>query len=423
MAGYIYRTEPADGMHDSLHAKAAAFQCGDTAAVLVSLDLLFVSRGWGTKVREAIEQETGVPFDNILVAATHTHSGPDVFSPFATTTDAMSRYEESLFDTCVQVAKKSVESAESAAMKWCSLLSENVASNRRNPLQLTDSGRSVIRVEDASLKVKAHLVSFACHPTVMGPENLKYSADLFGVAAREVEEKFPGSVCLMFNGAAADASTRFTRRRQTWPELERLGKKLARQIVQASRASTAVKSGTVSAKSTLIAASFQESPSVAEAEKHLEEVMEKTRADCRRSREDGGETPALVRPDLEGAAAQLMISKHGGWKSIFGTTVAEIELQVIRVGDIIICGLPGEFFGNRGSDLKNAALPKFAFIIGYANGYWGYIVPPKEAKLGGYEPIMSPIQPSQEPEIIRQAKALVKATKKGPSRYKVPCHA
>ncbi|UCD57344.1 MAG: neutral/alkaline non-lysosomal ceramidase N-terminal domain-containing protein, partial [Candidatus Hydrogenedentota bacterium] len=81
MGGYIARTEPAAGTHDPLSAKAVSFRQGKTSAMLVALDILYVSEQWARKFRKAVSRKIGLPQKNVLVAATHTHSGPAVFSP------------------------------------------------------------------------------------------------------------------------------------------------------------------------------------------------------------------------------------------------------------------------------------------------------------------------------------------------------
>ncbi len=410
MGGYIARNEPAAGTHDPLYVKAIAFRLGEASAILLSLDILHVSHTWSRRLRETISQKVGLQLENILVAATHTHSGPAVFFPIITHTEEIARYEESLFANCLTVAEKAFASAEPSVMRIGRGRSRGVVMNRRDPTTQTDDWVSLVRIENLSRKVKGHLVSFACHPTVMSPKNLDYSADLFGVAATEVEGKFKVSTCLMFNGAGGDASTRFTRREQTWGELDRLGKKLAKQIVQVSRKSKPAGVGPISAKIVVLKFPFKPILASDEAQRKLDEANYRFTHSLA---EDGNKEDSLVARSLvDGASAQFFLSKLGGWEPLFGTNSAEVEIQVIRVGDLIFCGLPGEFFGSRGNSLKNVAHPKHCVVAGYANGYWGYVVPPREAAKGGYEAMMSPLDPSNEPKIIREASSLVKEIKK-----------
>ena len=403
MGGYIERVEPAVGAHDPLFARAAAFRYEETAAVLLSVDLLYVSHEWTQELKTAISSKTGLPSDNILVAATHTHSGPAVFSPMATEKDRMAAYETSLVHNCVKAADEALADAEPARLHAGMAAVEGVGANRRDPNASGDGMLSVVRVENTHGKVMGHISSFACHPTVMGPANLEYSADLFGATVAEVEKEYHGSTCLIFNGAAGDTSTRFVRREQTWVEVERLGKKLAQCIAAASRAAQSMKADCIIGRSTAMEFAFSKIPDPATAQEDYDRAFEKAQAAS-----DDWPRERLARSLVEGATANLLLSRIGGWQTIFGAASAKMELQVIRIGDFVVCGLPGEFFSIRESELREAALPKFGMLAGYSNGYWGYLVPPEEAAKGGYETMMAPVDSEKELEIVNAAKTLIR---------------
>jgi len=406
MGGYIDRAEPAAGTHDPLFAKAAAFRLGERAALLLALDILCVSGEWVGKLRERVSGKLGLAPESILVAATHTHSAPAVFFPKAGGTGPIARYEAALIDKCAEAVERAHATAAPARVLAGCVRCEGVAANRRDPRGPTDDLLSVVRIESPRGKVKGRLVSFPCHPTVMGPSNLQYSADLFGAAAKEVEKKYPDSICIMFNGAAADASTRLTRREQSWAEIERLGRELARGIIAADRASKPAGASLIRSMTASMTFPFREIPEPDEAQKEYDEALAKAGDPAARDKGDAGDR--LARSLVEGAAARLLLSRIGGWRPLFGADAAELELQAIRINDIIVCGLPGEFFASAGSVLRKAALPKLGFVIGYANGYCGYIVPPEEAQKGGYEAMMSPLVPECEPKIIGTAGSLIR---------------
>jgi hypothetical protein len=403
MGGYIERVGPAIGMHDPLFVKAAAFRHGEAATVLLSIDILYVSHEWTQELKSAIYSKTGVPPDNILVAGTHTHSGPAVFSPMSGEKDQIAAYETGLMRNCIEAAGEALAAAEPARLRAGALAVEGVGGNRRDPDASGSTMLSVIRVENTRGGVLGHLASFACHPTVMGPANLDYSADLFGATASEVEKEYDGSACLMFSGAAGNMSTRFVRREQTWVELERLGRELAKGIATASRSSEPMQTDCIFGIGKAMEIPFCDIPDPETAQTEYDRASEKAQAAS-----DDWPRERLARSLVEGAAAKLLLSRMGGWQPIFGTTSARIEVQVIRIGDIIIYGLPGEFFSVRESELREAALPKFGFLAGYANGYWGYLVPPEEASKGGYETMMSPIDSEKESEIIGAAKGIIR---------------
>jgi hypothetical protein len=61
------------------------------------------------------------------------------------------------------------------------------------------------------------------------------------------------------------------------------------------------------------------------------------------------------------------------------------EVQVIRLGNALIAGIPGEAFCRMGTAIRTVARSLTGIPVGYANGYVGYIVPPEEWAKGGYE--------------------------------------
>lgn len=408
MGGYINRTGQASGVHDPLYAKAAVFRRGDNSAVLLSLDILFVTREWVCDVREAISRAVGAPPDHILVAATHTHSGPAIFSPLTERSSELVRYEQTLLDKCAEAADRAFKATEESVIRVGRALSRGIAQNRRRSSAMTEYPVSVIRVENRSGKALGHVASFACHATVMSASNLEYSADLHGAAARCVEEDFGNSVCMMFSGAGGDTSTRFTRTEQTWRELERMGRSLAECVSEASRNSVAIRDNPIFARSVTREFAFRDVPDAEESQRQFD----KASADFENAAAFGSaESASLARSMVEGAAARLYLSRTGGWKHVFAAERARVEIQAIRIGDLMACGLPGEFFAAREERLRRAAAPGFGFVIGYANGYWGYLLPPEEAEKGGYERLMSPLHPADEPAILSEAENLIREMK------------
>ena len=62
----------------------------------------------------------------------------------------------------------------------------------------------------------------------------------------------------------------------------------------------------------------------------------------------------------------------------------EMKLQAIRIGKLGITALPYEAFGSTGLEIKKRSPLKPTFNIDLANGYFGYLPPPDQHKLGGY---------------------------------------
>ena len=63
-----------NGVEVPLLANAAAFTSGDTSIILVSMDILSFHAEYCNDMRKRISEATGVPENNIMIAATHTHT-------------------------------------------------------------------------------------------------------------------------------------------------------------------------------------------------------------------------------------------------------------------------------------------------------------------------------------------------------------
>src|ERR1051325_7729604 len=74
MAGY-YSTRLSTGVHDDLHAKAIVIASGNQRAALVACDLVGVPPAVVEEARELIRSATGIPGGNVMISATHSHTG------------------------------------------------------------------------------------------------------------------------------------------------------------------------------------------------------------------------------------------------------------------------------------------------------------------------------------------------------------
>src|SRR5947209_15278795 len=79
LAGWAVRAEPARGTLTDLYAKALAVEDGrGSRLVLLTVDLIAVSRDIASAVAEQVRQRWGLPRERLLICASHTHGGPEV---------------------------------------------------------------------------------------------------------------------------------------------------------------------------------------------------------------------------------------------------------------------------------------------------------------------------------------------------------
>jgi hypothetical protein len=83
-------------------------------------------------------------------------------------------------------------------------------------------------------------------------------------------------------------------------------------------------------------------------------------------------------PDLLFARDQLELAER--------PQPCRAEVQVFRIGDLAVVGLPGEFFVEYGLEIKKLSPARVTFVVGLANGCVGYVPTPEAFAQGGYEP-------------------------------------
>ena len=69
------------GVHDPLFTKAMVLSQGNTTIAFVGNDLTSVPRELTDRARRRASEQTGIPFANIVITATHTHGGPEYYGP------------------------------------------------------------------------------------------------------------------------------------------------------------------------------------------------------------------------------------------------------------------------------------------------------------------------------------------------------
>ena len=79
------------------------------------------------------------------------------------------------------------------------------------------------------------LVNYACHPSLLGPANLEYSADYPGAMRREIESAMPGTTALFIQGAAGDINPYRDKDPQGFEAVEETGRALGRYAVSILR--------------------------------------------------------------------------------------------------------------------------------------------------------------------------------------------
>jgi hypothetical protein len=235
LSGY-YHERGADGTLDPLQAKAVYFQQQDAAAVLVVCDVIGIHRQLSAEIRRQAAAATGIPAEKIIIAATHTHTGP-AYVPYMKAylqkqaageeaTEARERYIGTLIDRVVRAVSQATRAATRAELDAGFGRCDALAFNRRfhmtdgsvrfnpgignpdivRPAGPVDPQVGMVLVRRSSdRKPIGALVNFAMHLDTVG--GTKYSADypyfLEQSLRREFGEEF---VCVFATGTCGDVN-------------------------------------------------------------------------------------------------------------------------------------------------------------------------------------------------------------------------
>jgi len=430
MAGY-YHARGAEGVLDDLQARALVLDDGTNRVALVTLDLISTTRPLTEAVRREVERATGIPGSNVLLTATHAHTGPelshrgaqDAFTEAVVGTNALaSDYTESLPGLIADTVRRADAARTNVELSVASGRCEGLAYNRRFfmrdgsvgwnpgkrnadivlPAGVTDPEVTVLLVEPphalhALVPAHAILINFAMHPDTTG--GARISADFPGALARRMADYHgDGCVTLFANGTCGNINhidVGWGRAQSSPQEARRIATVLAAAVFQAEKSLRPVSPAPLRVRSEMVRLPL---PPVTEAE------VAQARTDVRTARDSSREGfMKLVR-----AFKVLDVAAREG-------RPLEVEVQVIALGgDVAWVSLPGEVFVELGLAIKQRSPFRTTLIAELANGSIGYIPDRRAFAEGNYEAVSARCAPGGGELLVDAALKLLKEVQEAP---------
>ncbi len=226
------------GVHDPLSVRAVALRIDGELVVLVAVDALAVSikRTEAIKRRVLERLDPGVLDDprRVVIAATHTHQGPDTQGIFAP--DFQPGWDEAylarLVEASADAVVRSLGALRPARLSFAGLEVEGLTRDIVPP-DIRDPYVGVIRAEDAhSGETLATLVSVANHPEAAWSANTEISAD-FPHALRSGLEAALGGTAVYFSADLGLMQTPAELGAPGFERARRVGEGYAAEIVAA----------------------------------------------------------------------------------------------------------------------------------------------------------------------------------------------
>jgi neutral ceramidase len=409
LAGFAARQEVSEGIHDDLFTRALVITNDEGALALVSLDVLALPDQFVKRVRNSICAITGIDAESVMVASTHTHAGPVTITTFFNPEETVnSDYMDSLAEAVDEAVTTAWRGRFPARIGVSAGRVEGIGVNRRSPDQRpVDEEIGIIKVEDEGRRLRGVFVNYACHPTVLGSNNLLVSGDFPNFTIQRIEESIgPDGFAMFVNGTQGNISMGHSSELsaigvitpgRTFEHAEELGYLLADATLAALPNIPTDDAATLGALNMRVNLPLKNYPLLEETDKSLREADEQ-----------------LASLSANGAPAdQLMRAKTNRlYASITNFYAREaralpdghlpIELQALRIGETVFIAIPAEVFVEIGLKLKQLA-PHRTFIVGLANGYIGYL-PTREAyEAGGYEVVSAKCAADAADTLIKKA--------------------
>jgi neutral ceramidase len=390
MAGY-YHPRGVEGVLDDIYAKAAVLDDGKTEVALVVCDLISLPAEVVEESRKLIADQSGIPGEQVMISATHTHTGPALTR--GSSRDDMDgsgspparKYTAALPALVAQAVAEAHGGRVPARAAWGREQEQRLAFNRRfwmkdgtvgwnpgkhnpntiRPVGPIDPEVSVLLFETPARQPLCTCVNFAMHADTTGGQ--KISADYPGALARRLAEvKGPQMLTLFANGACGDlnhVNVQWPDRQQGPEEANRLGTILAAAVLKACMDLRPVADVTLRARRQIV-------------ELPLAPLSDDEVSRAREIVERGPKAKFL---DQVQAYRALDVAARQG-KPLAG------EVQVFTLGkELAWVSLPGEAFVALGLSIKAASPFPQTNIVELAGGSIGYIPHRSAYAEGNYE--------------------------------------
>ena len=405
----------ADSVHDPLSSRALVLSDGKTTIAMVTVDNCLVKREVLDEAKSIASEKTGIPTENMLISATHTHSAPSTHA-----TDESSAPEKAYRKLFIAKVADSIIQAH-AALKPAQVgygdseLPDEVF-NRRwflkpgtmptnpfgedtdivkmnpgstgliSPAGPIDPEVSILSVRTAKGQPLCLYGNYPLHYVGAVPRG-QVSADYFGEFARLMAVRLrrspeDGFVGIMSNGTSGDINN--INRVDRLPPREPFEQI---RLVASRVADSAYRAYSKTDHATDLPIKMVEREITLKMRKPDAEALERSRRYL--ATENEKELPRLAK-----AYAARLIRLHEGPDTV------DLKIQAIRIGELSIVTLPFEVFAEIGLRLKEKSPFEDTFVVELANGALGYLPTVEQHEFGGYETWMGTCRVQKDANVI-----------------------
>ncbi|MBR5868786.1 MAG: neutral/alkaline non-lysosomal ceramidase N-terminal domain-containing protein [Clostridia bacterium] len=380
IGGQLYGYSPdvySNALADDLTATAFWFTQGEREALMISLTVCLIHSDLADEILKRISDRYDIPAGQIILSATHTHSGPNTAGEEGWGPVDM-EYCNAIFIPrilqAVEEAKQNREAVTMAAAVGESLVGINrrelTPDNKivlgQNPWGIMDRRMTVLSFRNEVGQVVANMIHYGAHGTAAGC-NHEITRDWSGRMTDALEEK-TGGITAFFNGPQGDMGPRLSNGKTVGDlsYVRELGAVAARDVLRIYESLGDFRETSLSVLGDVVKVPLKPRMSREKAEEMLPQYKGKT-------------------VNLDGMIAnhlEKVIASHG--EDYREADAYDQKQTLVGLGDWVFATFPYELFSEIGLRI-DAASDKHVLSLSNANGSEGYMVTRDAIVREGYE--------------------------------------
>lgn len=402
MAGY-YGKRLSTETHDPLWAKATVMDDGKNSIAMISIDLIATTHWLTDETRRIITSQSGLAPEQVLITATHSHTGPVLYDPnssrynrFGNDADETKQYMLELPIKLAESVAKAVAAKQPVTVRHAIGQEMQLAFNRRffmtdgtvgwNPGKLnprivreagpTDDRLPMVGFYNQQRELTGLVSNFSIHLDTVG--GTQWSADMPFALEQALGKVFGPKCHLQYStGCCGDVNHIDVRNgfdQKGHAEAARIGTRLAGAVLRSLNSLQPTTGTRLHATKQIVKlplanySSDRQKPASQERIEWAKSISERASSD----------KPAPFMEMVEAFRILDVDARNG--------EPIEAEVQVISLGkDIAWVSLPGEIFVQLGLAIKDGSPFVTTTISELANGSVGYVPTRQAYAQGNYE--------------------------------------
>jgi len=335
VSGGVGPSRPTTKTLGRLTVRALVLESDSTRVAICSTDFLGFP---GVLCEKVSRQVKGIEAENILIGATHNHSGPDCYGfPDETGRTACDLdYIDGICAALAEAINEATRELQPATVKIATGKARGKIAYNYYAERLYDPRCHVIQMLDTQGRAFATLVNYACHPEVIGPGQGILCPDFVGPLYDRIEAQGGGTGIFM-NGAlggmvTADCRGPDGKDIQTWDECVRIGHLLADEALRIIAKAPVQTQPELSCHSRIVTLPVENE---------------------------------MLRTVVKMSPLGFKLDQAGN---------VHTRLNVVNLGNAQMLTIPGEALPNIGYYLKRNMRGQHNFLFGLTNDAFGYIL-------------------------------------------------